>query len=188
MFHDIEHLHKDGQGFVYWKGSQVEHYSFNDIEQERLAAHRLAAKCRHLEGLGLVPSSSTAAWYYSWFEPLNPHSCYLDLLAALPGLYQSKDGELVFVSRWGTQAIHWHSERGARRVDNIDTTFATGEYSFAGLERRGYRMLQAGQPEHCGPCYADGLALSDLLAKHKVPLSLLDGFSKPAPSSASLDA
>lgn len=60
-FHGIEHLTRDHEGFVRWKGVQIEHYSFTDWMQEAAAAHRLAAHCRRLEaagrpvnGLGLV--------------------------------------------------------------------------------------------------------------------------------------
>jgi hypothetical protein len=52
-FHDIEHLTRDHQGYVSWKGVRVEHYSFGENrEGERKAALRLGAYCRYLERQG----------------------------------------------------------------------------------------------------------------------------------------
>lgn len=51
-FHDIEHMTKDHVGYVYWKGVKVEHYSFNDYEQEGQAATELAEICREIEAEG----------------------------------------------------------------------------------------------------------------------------------------
>lgn len=54
-FWGIEHLTKDHQGYVYWKGHQVEHYSFygeDAYEREKAAAERLAQACRECEARG----------------------------------------------------------------------------------------------------------------------------------------
>jgi hypothetical protein len=59
--HGVEHLTKDHQGYVYWKGEHVEHYSFGrDVEGERAAASKLGAKCRALESRGVPVNSATA--------------------------------------------------------------------------------------------------------------------------------
>lgn len=65
MFHGIEELTKDGQGYIYWKGKHVEHYSFRgeDAEaREAEAAHDLADRCRHLENIGVPVSMTAAVW------------------------------------------------------------------------------------------------------------------------------
>lgn len=59
-FHGILHLTKDHQGYVYWKGKQVEHYSFQDRDKERAAAERLAANCQALEAKGFPVTARTA--------------------------------------------------------------------------------------------------------------------------------
>jgi hypothetical protein len=47
-------LHKDGEGYVYWRGSRVEHYSFReDVEGERAAAAHLASICLSYEQYGI---------------------------------------------------------------------------------------------------------------------------------------
>jgi hypothetical protein len=55
-FWGIEHLTKDHAGYVYWKGQQVEHYSFYGkaaANRERIAAEELARACRDCEERGL---------------------------------------------------------------------------------------------------------------------------------------
>lgn len=52
-FHNIEHLVRDHEGYVYWKGQRIEHYSFRNYRRERDAAIELAKKCRLMEQRGL---------------------------------------------------------------------------------------------------------------------------------------
>lgn len=66
----IEHLTQDLEGFVYWKGQEVEHYSCRDEEgRQRLikAAHDLARRCRIVEGRGEPVNSRSVIW--NWKEP-----------------------------------------------------------------------------------------------------------------------
>ena len=67
-FHGIEHLTRGHQGYVYWKGQRVEHYSFGigDWEREGKAATELARRCRLLEERGITPTFDTAVW--NWKE------------------------------------------------------------------------------------------------------------------------
>src|ERR1700724_3034459 len=63
-YHDIENLRKDHRGYVYWKGIQVDHYSFDKYEDAHEAALELADRCRTLEVLGLpVYTARQALWY-----------------------------------------------------------------------------------------------------------------------------
>src|SRR5258708_1371194 len=58
-FHDIEHLTRDHQGFVLWKGQQVEHHDsrWAYSEEARKAAEEVARRCRLLEYVGEVPTT-----------------------------------------------------------------------------------------------------------------------------------
>jgi hypothetical protein len=56
----IEHLTRDADGYVYWKGRRAEHYSFSDNGREADAAHRLAARCTGLDAVGIPVSMRTA--------------------------------------------------------------------------------------------------------------------------------
>ncbi|MBN3869540.1 hypothetical protein [Nostoc sp. JL33] len=58
-FHSIEHLTVDHEGYIYWKGKVIEHYSFQDYEEEKKAAEQIAAKCRYLESINVEVSWST---------------------------------------------------------------------------------------------------------------------------------
>lgn len=64
----VENLTIDHEGFVYWKGIEVEHYSFQDAERERKAAEELASRCRHLEEIGVPVSCNNAVWGYEKYE------------------------------------------------------------------------------------------------------------------------
>ncbi|KKW46567.1 MAG: hypothetical protein UY96_C0003G0070 [Parcubacteria group bacterium GW2011_GWB1_56_8] len=66
-FMGIEHLTKDHNGYVYWKGHSVEHYSFHGpdaYEKERAAAEDLARACRVCEAEGKEVKFSNLV--FSW--------------------------------------------------------------------------------------------------------------------------
>jgi len=48
----VEHVTKDHEGYIYWRGKQLEHYSFHDSEKEREATQKLASACLALEAQG----------------------------------------------------------------------------------------------------------------------------------------
>jgi hypothetical protein len=58
--HGQEGLQKDGMGYVYWRGREVEHYSYReDMVGEREAAVRLADICTRMEQLGIEVRGGT---------------------------------------------------------------------------------------------------------------------------------
>ncbi len=69
-FHDIEHLTRDHQGFVRWKGHEVEHYdsSWCYSEEARRAAEEVARRCRLLEYMGEVPTTEKVIWRWPVHE------------------------------------------------------------------------------------------------------------------------
>ncbi len=68
--HGIEHLTIDHEGYVYWKGQQVEHYTlgWHRSEEAAEAARELADRCRRLEAAGRPVNSVTAIW--AWPQSL----------------------------------------------------------------------------------------------------------------------
>jgi hypothetical protein len=54
----IEHLTRDHEGYVFWKGEVVEHFSFRDAAKEQQAPESLAADCCRLETSGVTPTSA----------------------------------------------------------------------------------------------------------------------------------
>lgn len=48
----VEHVTKDHEGYIYWRGKQLEHYSHSDAEKECEDTRALAAACLALEVQG----------------------------------------------------------------------------------------------------------------------------------------
>ena len=69
-FHGIENLTRDHEGYVYWKGQRVEHYSPSEAysDKARTSAEELADRCRQLEAKGKPVNVTTAIW--RWPESL----------------------------------------------------------------------------------------------------------------------
>ena len=65
-FHGIENLTIDHKHDVRWKGKVVEHYNPGWCwgEEARKAALELAERCKHLESIGVEPSTWTAIWQW----------------------------------------------------------------------------------------------------------------------------
>lgn len=51
-FCGIENLTSDPQGYIYWKGIRIEHYSYSDKEKEIKAAKKLAMTMQKIEADG----------------------------------------------------------------------------------------------------------------------------------------
>ena len=67
-FLGIEHVTRDHEGYIYWKGVAVEHFD-HDVWTEdgwrdrmRADAEKLAARCKILEEIGDKPTLNSAAW------------------------------------------------------------------------------------------------------------------------------
>jgi hypothetical protein len=70
--HGVEHLTRDLEGYVFWKGARVEHFSFRgDVEGEREAAIRLGAYCRMLEAQKIQVSG--AELHRAWDRTAHAH-------------------------------------------------------------------------------------------------------------------
>lgn len=101
-------LTQDAEGYVYWKGRQVEHYSYRsgesgDNERERTAALELTRRCKHIETLGLNVTTSTAIWHWGWLAGLTPEKFQnLSFTAkwifthGAGGLYEDKSGRICW--------------------------------------------------------------------------------------------
>ena len=62
--HRIEHLTRNHQGYVFWKGREVEHYDspwcYSQAAKEQ--AEEVARRCRLLEEHGIQPTSGPVIW------------------------------------------------------------------------------------------------------------------------------
>jgi hypothetical protein len=92
------HLTKDSRGFVYYKGQEVEHYSFSSDPEgqtnELKAFHSLYERCVKAEYLGLPINSGTVTWHWSWFSGMDNTHPYLPLLRMRPAFYVQPDEEI----------------------------------------------------------------------------------------------
>jgi len=64
----VEHLTRDHEGYVYWKGEHIEHWS-GDLAYSakgRIEALELARRCGVVEGRGETPSVVNIVW--GWKE------------------------------------------------------------------------------------------------------------------------
>lgn len=124
-FHGIEHMTRDHQGYVYWKGKHIEHYSHSDPSESRRDALELADRCRALEAKGFPVSGGTlmrtcvmeapadTPWllalqrYYCFFEPAEGVD---PVISEIHGIFYrtGADAGVVVVSRKadGVQMSH----------------------------------------------------------------------------------
>ncbi len=171
MFHEIAELTRDGEGYVYYKGAHVEHYSFSAEERaagrEAEAARELAARCRHLEALGVPVTCGAAVWSWEWFEGLTP-----DTLNALPDLarelivshrdlYEDGAGRICWIDSRSPEPAEYPFARTLRA-----RVFDRGELSrfelqsddlgghYHPLKAAGWNSAKMGQRDGNGCCYA----------------------------------
>ena len=63
-----ERLRIEYDGYVYWRGRQIEHYSgslLEDSERSRAEGRELIRRCEHLEGQGEPINSGTVVWNWT---------------------------------------------------------------------------------------------------------------------------
>lgn len=76
-FLGIEHMTRDQEGYVYWKGVQVEHYDHDywasEGWQERMLkdAKELERRCKIVEAAGLEVNTSTVIWNWDDYSKGN---------------------------------------------------------------------------------------------------------------------
>lgn len=183
MYHGINELSKDGQGYVYWKDAQVEHYSFaQDAEgrrREAEAAATLAERCKHLENIGVPVSSNTAVWAWDWFATMPAHSPFKNLLARCPSIMEKDDGTVMLVFARARKAVVFDASRCFVLAINDedlrqDDLSGVGGFSYHGLVAKGYKLLNAGQREHLGVVYANYENLVRKLIKHGANPAVID--------------
>ena len=165
MMYGIEELTKDGQGYILWKGHEVEHYSFRSEENERPAAEKLAGRCRHLEALGVPVNISTAVWSWSWFEGFTPES-----FAALPqvvreiitehhGVLYERGGEFCWLGKLQELPKEYPFTYNrslcvyGNPIASVITSDDLGGF-YHPLKRLGWDIAQMGQGKDLGCCYA----------------------------------
>jgi len=171
----VEHVTRDHQGYVYWKGSRIEHFTFSVIEEDQLkhTTQRLAERCRHIEALGLPVCGHS--YFNDWLQemPLDFPQAYKELLHFTGTPYEHEDGRAIFPMQgrtqdgWPVEARFLAVKDGAIterslpvRLGDVEYHALTGQY--------GCRLARCGQAEHNGPGAASLAQILDWLRRHGI--------------------
>ncbi len=171
----VEHVTRDLQGYVYWKGNRIEHFTFSAMDAAHLKAitQRLAEKCQHIEALGLPVCGRT--YFNDWLEemPTDFSDVYKQLLYLTGCLYEHPDGRAVF-SLEGKTEDGWPVEARFLQVKDGSITeqsvpLKLGDVPYHGITGAwGCRLAQCGQPKHTGAGAASLAQVMDWLKRHGV--------------------
>jgi len=68
----IEHITRDHNGYVYWKGREIEHYDspWCYSKEGREATIELSNRCRHFEHIGVEINTSNVIWYWEKYKDI----------------------------------------------------------------------------------------------------------------------
>jgi hypothetical protein len=171
----VEHVTRDHQGYIYWKGSRVEHFTFSVMEEDQLkhTTQRLAERCRHIEALGLPVCGHS--YFNDWLQemPLDFPQAYKELLHFTGTPYEHEDGRAIFPMQgrtqdgWPVEARFLAVKDGAIterslpvRLGDVEYHALTGQY--------GCRLARCGQAEHNGPGAASLAQILDWLRRHGI--------------------
>jgi hypothetical protein len=171
----VEHVTRDHQGYIYWKGSRIEHFTFSVMEEDQLkhTTQRLAERCRHIEALGLPVCGHS--YFNDWLQemPLDFPQAYKELLHFTGTPYEHEDGRAIFPMQgrtqdgWPVEARFLAVKDGAIterslpvRLGDVEYHALTGQY--------GCRLARCGQAEHNGPGAASLAQILDWLRRHGI--------------------
>ena len=171
----VKHVTRDHQGYVYWKGSRIEHFTFSVMEEDHLkqTTQRLAERCRHIEALGLPVCGRS--YLNDWLQemPLDFPQAYKELLHLTGIPYEHEDGRAIFPLRgrsqdgWPVEARFLEVKDGAITEQSLPVRFGDVEYH-ALTGQYGCRLARCGQAEHNGPGAASLAQVLDWLRRHGI--------------------
>lgn len=171
----IEHVTRDLQGYIYWKGNRIEHFTFSAMDAAHLKAitQRLAEKCSHIEALGLPVGGRT--YFNDWLEemPVDFPDVYKQLLHLTGCLYEHPDGRAIFTLEgetedgWPVEARFLEVKDGSITEQSIPLKL--GDVPYHGITGVwGCRLARCGQPEHTGAGAASLAQVMDWLKRHGI--------------------
>jgi len=99
----IEHLTRDAEGYVFWKGVHVEHYSHKSPEEMERDARKLAATCQALEAKNFPVNSRTAI--DSKFEQAPPETQWLEAMCRYYTLFEGQGRHVAIFYRYSTPEV-----------------------------------------------------------------------------------
>lgn len=179
---ELEHLTRDWDGYIYWKGQHVEHFSFSGddrFEKEMAACLELKARCEHLESIGVRVACNTVIWRYSWFEGATADSPYLWWMKGrnVAGCYTDEQGRMAWLcdiadepkeypfTHTATMAIWDGSKLSHAEIVSDDL----GGF-YHPLVAAGWNIAQMGQRDNLGCVYATREQVEAFLRSKNFPL------------------
>lgn len=177
----VEFVTRDLQGYVYWKGAVVEHFTFSAIPPERLKpmTEALARKCLHLERLGLPVTGCN--YLNGWLDemPVDFPPIYKELLSLAGTFYEHSDGRSIFplkeqtVNGWPTEARFLEVHNGT--IIERALPLEQGDVPYHVITGKcGFQLAQCGQPHHTGPGAASLAQVMDWLQRHKITQAVVE--------------
>lgn len=157
-----ENLVRDAQGFVYYKGRHVEHYSFTDEARELAAANELEAHCQHLEAIGAPVNSNSAIWYAEQFAGVQTKNDPIIDLIALE-IYEKTDATEIVIE----MADKWHRFHNGY-LGELDVKPDELHNWYHPMQKLGYGIAKCGQEPHLGDCYATLDGLREMYSRHGI--------------------
>lgn len=166
------HITKCHEGFIYWKGIHIEHFSFRDPTEEQEAINHLCIRCAHLEKIGVPVNISTVVWHWSWFASSQQRDPWNNILLSIHSLYvHKKTGEVAIPSNHrhelGSNApIAYASYLGGTGALQHIAGHPNGEYH--AFLAAGFAYANVGQDQHLGLCYATREQMITFLRGHGI--------------------
>lgn len=163
-------LTKDCDGYVYWNGVQVEHYSFRDPLEELHATNELRQRCIHLERIGVPVTCSNVIWHWEWFKDMRYDDKYKHFLSDLIALYVGAHKDDVII---GYKDGNYYDRFGNlvfSKLDDDRIWNAGGLVTYHHFRALGYRIADVGQAPYQGILYADRADIVKFLAERNVQM------------------
>lgn len=147
FFAGVRHLSKNERGIVYWRDTQVEHYTYNanDKDREAAAAQSLGAWCRELESKNF-PVNSRTAINRDLFGPAPKDTPWLKTMLHVYNVFTDEKNKaaaivLALKDKENPQGAVLQVVDGQPQVKyHADTETESGAYQlFHHMQRNGYR-------------------------------------------------
>lgn len=99
----IPHLTRTANGYVFWKGKCVEHFSHNDTQRMYVAAEKLAARCRALESKGFPVNGRSAIG--EMFQQAPADTLWKEALYRYYALFESDTHRAIILYRYDSHEV-----------------------------------------------------------------------------------
>lgn len=143
---DVEHMTCDHQGYIYYKGHYLEHFSRPYSKDQHPWLLELTSRCAHLESLGLTPNPGHAIFTWNWISAISKEHPYFGLIAL--GFYEivGKDESLLISHHADDVEIEAIITGG-----KVKLTVSSDELAYDNFHRRqaeGWKTPDIGQGRH----------------------------------------